>query len=171
MARSMLAVTPSPCLLTKQLLIGWRSPVRRLTPFWRSASLHTSTLSPGMRKKLNKRDCFLSIVLYFFRTRGVHSFPPCSSGHLFVCKRVQQVSVEGRGSNDDPAGREIDPWRESGGGSQDPDRALTKRPFQNVTFVKCQTCRDPFYSDWTQQRRFFFVIHSNSGTCSIIKLF
>lgn len=46
MARSMLVVTPSPSLLTRQLLIGWRAPLRRLIPFWRSASLHTSTLSP-----------------------------------------------------------------------------------------------------------------------------
>ena len=46
MARNILVVTPSPSLLTRQLLIGWRLPLRRVIPFCRSASLHTNTLSP-----------------------------------------------------------------------------------------------------------------------------
>lgn len=45
-ALSMLVVTPSPSRLTRQLLIDWRTPLRRLIPFWRSFCLHTSTLSP-----------------------------------------------------------------------------------------------------------------------------
>ena len=151
MARSMLVVTPSPSRLTRQLLIGWRDPLRRLIPFWRSASLHTSTLSPESNQTKSRGTkselCFFCFFLnplspFFLHTCRVNPFSPSSSSHLFVCERVQQVSIEGGGSNDDPASRQINPWRQRGGSSQDSDHALTKGPFQHISLIKRQTLRD-----------------------------
>ena len=65
MARSMLVVTPSPSRLTRQLLIGWRDPLRRLIPFWRSASLHTSTLSPE-NNQTKSRGTKSALFFFFF---------------------------------------------------------------------------------------------------------
>lgn len=147
-ARSMLVVTLSPSLLTRQLLIGWRAPLRRLIPFWRSTSLHTSTLSPerSQTKSCETKSelCFFFYPLspFFLHTCSVNPFSPSSSSHLFVCERVQQVSIEGGGSNDDPASRQINPWRQCGGSCQDSDHALAKGSFQHISLVERQTLRD-----------------------------
>lgn len=143
MALSMLVVTPSPSRRTRQLLIGWREPLRRVAPFFSSDFLHTSKLSPTMKRcqmKLTKRSPFY-IFCKLLSTFSVHSLPPCSSSHLFVCEWVQQASIECRRSNNDPPGWKVNPWRQSGGGRKDSDQALAKSSFQHVTLVKGQTCR------------------------------
>lgn len=79
------------------------------------------------------------------RTYGVHAFSPRPPCHLFVRERVQQVSIEGRAADDDPASREIDPRGEGGGRGQDFNGALTKGSLQHVAFIKRQTCRDQLH--------------------------
>ena len=154
MARSILVVTPSPSLLTRQLLIGWRAPLRRMMPFWRSASLQTNTLSPerGATKWHHTKE---ESCLHLVSSRDVDSniqdqsipivstpFLPARPAICLYVSGVQQVSVESRGSNDDPARWEINSWGEGRGGGQDPDHALSKSSLQHVAFIECQPCRE-----------------------------
>lgn len=74
-------------------------------------------------------------------TYCVHSFPPSSSWHLFVCQRVQQVPIECRRPDNDPASWQIHPRGEGGGGSQDPDHALAKCSLQHIALIKGQPYR------------------------------
>ena len=85
---------------------------------------------------------FYPLSPFFLHTCSVNPFSPSTSCHLFICEWVQQVSIEGGGSNDDPASRQINPWRQCGGSSQDSDHALTKGSFQHISLVKRQTLRD-----------------------------
>lgn len=73
----MLVVTPSPSLLTRQLLIGWSEPLSKLMPLCRSASLQTSRLSPQKQNTAKTRLRFFFLLLSF-KVKSKHAFSSLS---------------------------------------------------------------------------------------------